>query len=80
MSESSESLFNDTVSKISELTNAELDQELEDAAISSEKAEMLVCCYLSAVADRRAYQDFGYTSITDYAQAPTRSPRFFTSR
>ena len=30
---------------------------------------MLGCCYLSAVSKRRAYRDFGYTSITDYAQA-----------
>ena len=47
----------------------ELDQQLETAAVESEKAEMLVCCYLSAVGKRRAYRDFGYTSITDYAQA-----------
>ena len=26
---------------------------------------MLVCCYLSAVGKRRAYKDFGYSSITD---------------
>ena len=43
-----ESAYNDTVSKISQLTNQELDQELEEAAILSEKAEMLVCCYVSA--------------------------------
>jgi len=67
-----ESLFNDVVSKISQLTNLELDQELEEAAILSEKAEMLVCCYLSAVGDRKAYRDFGYTSITDYAPARRR--------
>ena len=69
MSESSESLYNDVVSEIRQLSNAELDQQLEDAAIQSEKAEMLVCCYLCAVSDRRAYKDFGYTSISDYAQA-----------
>ena len=69
MSESSESLFDDVVSEIRQLSNAELDQQLEDAAITSEKAEMLVCCYLCAVSDRRAYKDFGYTSISDYAQA-----------
>ena len=69
MSESSESLYNDVVSEIRQLSNAELDQQLEDAAITSEKAEMLVCCYLCAVSDRRAYKDFGYTSISDYAQA-----------
>jgi hypothetical protein len=69
MSESSESLFNDTVSEISQLTNVELDQQLEEAAVQSEKSEMLVCCYLSAVRTRRAYEAFGYSSITDYAQA-----------
>ncbi len=69
MSESSESLYNDVVSEIPQLTNLEMDQQLETAAVESEKAEMLVCCYLSAVGERRAYRDFGYTSITDYAHA-----------
>ncbi len=69
MSESSESLFNTVVSEIPQLTNGELDQQLETATIQSEKAELLICCYLSAVGDRQAYRDFGYTSITDYAQA-----------
>ena len=56
MSESSESLYNDVVSEIRQLSNAELDQQLEDAAITSEKAEMLVCCYLCAVSDRAGLQ------------------------
>ena len=68
MSES-ESLFNNVVSEIRQLSDGELDQRLETAVIQSEKAEMLVCCYLSAVRERRAYQAFGYTSIIDYAQA-----------
>ncbi|GMR21871.1 MAG: hypothetical protein BMS9Abin37_0191 [Acidobacteriota bacterium] len=69
LSESSESLYNDVVSEIPQLTNLELDQQLETAAIESEKAEMLVCCYLSAVGERRAYRDFGYSNVTDYAEA-----------
>ncbi len=69
MSESSESLYNHVVSEIKQLSNGELDQQLETATIQSEKAELLICCYLSAVSDRRAYRDFGYTSIIDYAQA-----------
>ena len=64
-----ESLYNDVVSAIPQLTNGELDQHLETAAIESEKAEMRVCCYLSAVADRKAYRDFGYSSTVDYAYA-----------
>ena len=75
MSESSESLYDNVVSKIIALTNLELDQQLETAAVESEKAEMLVCCYLSAVRARRAYLDFGYSNITDYAEA-----RFGTTR
>ncbi len=51
------------------LTNGELDQQLETATIQSEKAELLICCYLSAMSDRGAFRDFGYTSITDYARA-----------
>ena len=35
-----ESTYNDTVSKIAGLTNSELDQELEQAAVASEKAEI----------------------------------------
>ena len=31
------------------------------------KAEELICCYLSTVRERRAYQDFGFGSIYDYA-------------
>ena len=61
-----ESLYNDVVSAIPQLTNLELDLKLETAAIDSEKAEMRVCCYLSAVADRKAYRDFGYSSTIDY--------------
>ncbi len=64
-----ESTYNDTVIKISELSNAELDHELEQAAILSEKSEMLVCCYLSEVRERGAFLEFGYSSIYDYAHA-----------
>ena len=74
MSES-ESLYNNVVSEIRQLSDGELDQQLETAVIQSEKAEMLVCCYLSAVRARRAYLDFGYSNITDYAEA-----RFGTTR
>ena len=68
MSESSESLYNNVVSEIKELSDGELDQQLETATIMSEKAELLICCYLSAIVDRRAYRAFGYTCITDYAR------------
>ncbi len=61
------SLYNDIVSQMPELTNEEVDLKLEEAVIQSEKAEMLVCCYLSAVRDRRVYEYFGFSSIQDYA-------------
>jgi len=64
-----ESLYNDVVSAIPDLTNVELDLRLETAAIMSEKAELLICCYLTAVRERGFYRDFGYSSISDYAQA-----------
>ena len=69
MSESSESLYNQVVSEIEQLSNGELDQQLETATIMSEKAELLICCYLSAMSDRGAFRAFGYTCITDYARA-----------
>ena len=43
MSEMSESLYNHVVSEIKELSNGELDQQLETATIMSEKAELLIC-------------------------------------
>jgi len=64
-----ESIYNETVSKISGMSNAELDQELEEAAILNEKTDMLLCCYLSAVSERRAFEDFGYSNVGDYAEA-----------
>jgi len=64
-----ESLYSEIVSAIPQFTNLELDLELETAAIESEKAEMRVCCYLAAVQKRRVYQDFGYSCVSDYAQA-----------
>lgn len=51
----------------SRLSNAELDQKLEDAVIQNLESEKLVCCYLTEVRDRRAYGDFGCSSIYDYA-------------
>ncbi len=69
MTETTESAYNVAVSKISELTNAELDQELEQVAVESEKTEMLLCCYLAAMNDRRAFVEFGYSNISDYAEA-----------
>ena len=64
-----ESAYHDAMTKISELTNAELDEELEKTAILSEKSEMLLCCYLAAMKDRKAFLEFGYENIYDYAEA-----------
>jgi 5-methylcytosine-specific restriction endonuclease McrA len=64
-----ESTYHDAVSKIEKLSNQELDFELEQTAALNEKTEMLLCCYLAAVRDRRAFEDFGYTNIYDYAYA-----------
>ncbi len=69
MSESSESLYENVVSEVRQLSDAELDQQLETAAVDSEKAELRVCCYLAAVRARRAHLVFGYSSIYDYAAA-----------
>ena len=43
--------------------------KLEEAVIHSEKAEMLVCCYLAEVRERQLFVEFGYANISDYAFA-----------
>ena len=63
------SIYNDVVSQMPELTNEEVDLKLEQAVIQSEKAEMLVCCYLAEVRERRLFEHFGYANISDYAFA-----------
>ena len=45
----------------------EVDLKLEEAVIQSEKAEMLVCCYLAEVRERQLFVQFGYANIADYA-------------
>ena len=60
------SIYNDVVTQMPDLTNEEVDLKLEEAVIQSEKAEMLVCCYLAEVRER---QQFGYANIADYAFA-----------
>ena len=62
-----ESAYTEAVSKISELSNQELDLELEQTASLNEKTEMLLCCYLAAVRERRVFEAFGYPNIYDYA-------------
>ena len=60
-----ESAFQDAMARISALTNAELDQELEETAVLNEKTEMLLCCYLAAVRERRLFEEFGYDNVGD---------------
>jgi hypothetical protein len=59
--------LDDLVAGLSGLSNQELDENLEKAAGESERAEKLVCCFLSEVRAREAYRDFGCSSIYDYA-------------
>ena len=61
-----ESIYNETVSEIAELTNEALDRKLEGAAIMNEQSEMLLCCYLAAVRERKAFREFGYADVYDY--------------
>jgi hypothetical protein len=63
------STYNDVVTQMPDLTDEEVDLKLEEAVIQSEKSEMLVCCYLAEVRDRRLYIVFGYANISDYASA-----------
>ena len=49
------------------LTNAEVDEKLESAVVLNMKTERLICCYLSAMRERGAFRDFGFSSIYDYA-------------
>jgi len=63
------SIYNDVVTRMPDLSDEELDLKLEEAVIDSEKAEMLVCCYLSEVRERRLFVAFGYANISDYAFA-----------
>jgi hypothetical protein len=62
-----EKKWDDVVPGISILSNAELDQKLEEAVIQSQTADKLICCILSEVRERGAYRDFGFSSIYDYA-------------
>ena len=59
----------DVVTQMPDLTDEEVDRKLEEAVIQSEKAEMLVCCYLAEVRERRLFVDFGYANISDYTFA-----------
>ena len=52
---------------LSNLTNAKVDEKLENAVVLNMKTERLICCYLSAMRERGAYRDFGFSSIYDYA-------------
>ena len=61
------SIYNDVVTQMPDLTNEEVDLKLEEAVIQSEKAEMLVCCYLAEVRERQLFVQFGYANIADYA-------------
>ena len=63
------SIYNDVVTQMPDLTDEEVDLKLEEAVIQSEKAEMLVCCYLAEVRERRLFVDFGYANISDYTFA-----------
>ncbi len=67
--QSSVSIYHDVVTRMPDLSDEELDLKLEEAVIDSEKAEMLVCCYLSEVRERRLFVAFGYANISDYAFA-----------
>jgi hypothetical protein len=62
-----ESAYTEAVSKIAKLSNQELDLELEQTAALNEKTEMLLCCYLAAVRERRVFEAFGYPNIYGYA-------------
>lgn len=63
-----ESAYNDAMSKASQLTVAELDEELEKTARTAETCEMLLCCYLAAMRECGGFRDFGYADIDDYAE------------
>jgi hypothetical protein len=62
-----ESTWDDVVPGVSSFTNRELDLRLEEAVFEHERSEQLVCCFLSEVQDRKAYRDFGYDNVYDYA-------------
>ncbi len=49
---------------LSNLTNAEVDEKLENAVVLNMKTERLICCYLSAMRERGAYRDFGFSIST----------------
>ncbi len=63
------SIYNDVVTQMPDLTDEEVDLKLEEAVIESEKSEMLVCCYLAEVRERRLFVAFGYANISDYTFA-----------
>jgi HNH endonuclease len=60
--------WEDVVPGVSALTTAELDRKLEEATVVHQKAESLICCFLTEVQTRRAYRELGFSSIADYAR------------
>src|SRR3970040_1317817 len=59
--------WDEVIPGFSHLTNTELDEKLEEAVIANQKSEKLVCCCLTEVQERRAYREFGFATIYDYA-------------
>jgi HNH endonuclease len=59
--------WNEIVPGVSELTNAEIDERLEEAIGVNQRSEKLMCCFLTELQERRGYRDFGFATITDYA-------------
>ena len=64
-----ETTYNSVMSELPKLSDQELDEKLEQAAIENESSEIRICCYLSEVNARRAFKAFGYATLSDYAMA-----------
>jgi HNH endonuclease len=60
--------WEEVVPGVSALDNAELDEKLEQAVGENQRSETLICCFLTEIQERRAYRDFGYSTIADYAR------------
>ena len=65
MSETKET--SETIPRFRELSVAELDGKLEEAAADNERSEKLICFYLFEMRNRRGHESFGFASIYDYA-------------
>jgi hypothetical protein len=60
---------NEVIPRFDDLSVPELDKTLEEAVVEHERSERLICFALFEMNERRGYEKFGFSTITDYAHS-----------